>query len=123
MARRHLDVTALCGALWALLALRQARRRLRRRGIAATRVTLRPPRTPRAERGVHGLLRRAQASCLERALVLQRWEAGQGRSREVVIGVHGASRDMLAHAWLDGDGDQLAPAYAELMRVPAEGGR
>ena len=98
-------------------ALRRAR--ARRRRLGGPRAAPGPPRAappghrrdarhaapaaPRsAERGVQGLLRRAPATCLERALVLQRWEAGQGRPGEVVIGVHGAPRDLLAHAWLDG---------------------
>ena len=51
--------------------------------------------------------------------MLQRWEAAQGRPREIVIGVTGARTNFTAHAWLDGDPDNDDQSYHELMRLPA----
>jgi hypothetical protein len=119
---RRPDLPTLRGAWWTLRALRHVRRRLRRLGIAGAACTV-PPPPAAAQRGVHGMLRRWPASCLERALVLQRWEAAHGRPRAVVIGVQGARQDLRAHAWLEGSADGLAPAFRELMRVPPDQGR
>jgi hypothetical protein len=54
-----------------------------------------------------------------RAVVLQRWRIAQGDPREIVIGVLRGEDDFRAHAWVEGEGDPLAPAFEELMRVPA----
>jgi hypothetical protein len=117
---RRPDLQTLRGAWWTLRALRRVRRRLRRLGIAGASSAVPPP--PAGAHGVHGTLRRWPASCLERALVLQCWEAAHGRPRAVVIGVQGGRRDLRAHAWLEGSGDRLAAAYHELMRVPPHEG-
>lgn len=117
---RRLDVPTIRAGLWAVRALRQARRTLRRGGPTAARVSA-PPRLPRsASRGVGGVLRRWPSSCLERALVLQRWEAAHGSPRSVVIGVQGRQDAFRAHAWLDGTGDPLAAGYQELTRLPID---
>jgi len=36
-----------------------------------------------------------------------------------VIGVLRDDEQFKAHAWVEGEGDQLAPAFEELLRVPA----
>ncbi|MGZ8783269.1 MAG: lasso peptide biosynthesis B2 protein [Gaiellaceae bacterium] len=107
------------GAFWAGRAVLQARRQLQRGHLAD--VSIEPPyRLPAtAGMGVHAVLRRLPSSCLERAIVLQRWRTAQGDPREIVIGVLRDENEFKAHAWVDGDGDQLAPAFEELMRVPA----
>jgi hypothetical protein len=108
-------------ALWAAGAVLQARWTLRSRGICGATVR-RPPRLPvGAVRGVHAVLRRSAATCLERSLVLQRWEQAQGRPRAVVIGVQAPGPGFAAHAWLDGAPDRLAPGFHELLRLPARG--
>ena len=56
-------------------------------GLDGTHV-LPPPRLPAgARRGVMAILRRRPSTCLERALVLQRWDAAHGAASDVVIGV------------------------------------
>jgi Transglutaminase-like superfamily len=65
------------------------------------------------------VLRRRPHTCLERALVLQRWEATQGRAVEVIIGVRGSSAEFAAHAWLEGESDNDDGSFRELMRLPA----
>lgn len=55
-----------------------------------------------AERGVRGALRRLHESCLVNAIVLQAWEAGHGRRRDLVVGITGPD-GFSAHAWLEGD--------------------
>lgn len=106
-------------AVWTVRALREARSALRRSGLDAVRVPPPPRVSPAAERGVHAVLRRQPNTCLERALVLQRWRAAVGDPRDVVIGVRGPSDGFQAHAWLDGEPDILAHRYDELLRVPS----
>jgi hypothetical protein len=117
VAARRLDPQALRAAWWALRALTHARRALA--GGQLDEIALAPPpRLPAtAERGVHAMLRRRSATCLERSLVVQRWHAAHGLRRDVVIGVTGATTDFEAHAWLDGE--QLPPdaGFDELVRV------
>jgi hypothetical protein len=108
---------ALRAALWALRAAGTARRQLRRDGL--NRIELpEPPRVPEnASRGVLAALRRRPATCLERALVLQRWYAAHGRPHDIVIGVAGTAESFEAHAWLEGE--DPGRGYRELSRVPA----
>ena len=116
--RRPPDIATLRAAGWTARALRQARRTLRAGGVAGARVGAPPPLPRSAGRGVEAVLRRSRASCLERALVLQRWEAAHGVPAAVVIGVQGPARGFRAHAWLEGRPDGLADAYDELVRLP-----
>lgn len=107
-------------ALWALLALRAARRRLPKDGLR-TRAPA-PPALPRgAGRGVHAVLRRQESTCLERALVLQRWLLAHGCRRDIVIGVRPGGDRLDAHAWLDFEAaDPHVAAYRELTRIGAQ---
>lgn len=117
--RRKLDLPTLRAALWAARALVQVRRSLRKQGMDGAVVTVPPPLLPSAaERGVFGLLRRLPSTCLERALVLQRWYSARGRAREVVIGVKSPDGKFQAHAWLEDQPDTEAASYEELMRLP-----
>jgi Transglutaminase-like superfamily len=119
LTRHRIDLATLRAALWAQRALLQARRDLRRGHLEDIEL-LAPPHLPRAaERGVHALLRRRPASCLEKVLVLQRWYAAVGESREIVIGVKGPVDEFTAHAWLDGDPDGESRAFQELLRLPS----
>lgn len=119
LPRSRVDLPTLRAALWALRALRAARRDLKRHGLDGTRVAP-PPRLPvSARRGVFAVLRRRPNSCLERALVLQRWETSHGAGADVVIGVPGPSADFVAHAWLETMPDRPAEAFHEILRLPA----
>jgi hypothetical protein len=110
-------------AAWAAVAVRLARRRLRRYGTQA-KVPRPPFATPRASRGVTAVLRRYSPTCLERALVEQAWLAAIGCPRDVVIGIPPTGiHDGPAHAWVDG-ADMVSPAqYLELHRLPPPGPR
>jgi Transglutaminase-like superfamily len=115
--RRPPSIGTLRAAWWAERALRHARSELSDGGLRGVSLPA-PPRLPRrAERGMHALLRRRDASCLERSLVVQRWLAAHDDRRDVVIGTSGVE-GFEAHAWLDGD---LASAagFSELTRLPA----
>ena len=117
MAR--LDLPTLRAAVWTVRALRRAKRDLASSGLDGTHV-LPPPRLPAgARRGVMAILRRRPSTCLERALVLQRWEAAHGAASDVVIGVPGRGDDFVAHAWLESMPDGQAAAYHEIHRIPA----
>lgn len=89
-----------------------------------TRVA-RPPRlSPAAGPGVAGVLRRLSPTCLERALVAQRWLVALGQPCDVVIGARfgeepGHPREFAAHAWIDGTESVATELYTELCRIAA----
>ena len=120
LPRSRVDLPTLRAALWAARALRAARRDLKRHGLDGTRVAP-PPRLPAsARRGVFAALRRTPNSCLERALVMQRWETSHGGGADVVIGVPGPGKDdFVAHAWLETMPDGPPDAFHEIHRIPA----
>lgn len=115
----RIDIPTLRAALWAHRSLRRARRGLRRDGLAGVLLSAPPPLPASAGRGVVAVLRRRRSTCLERALVLQRWHAAQGHPHEVVIGVSGTGERFKAHAWLDGAPDSCDDSFGELLRLPA----
>ena len=106
----------LAGAVWALRAVRAARRQLRRTGYEGIVLPPVPRRPAEAARGVRMVLRRLPATCLERAVILQRWRAAQGDPHDIVVGVIGPGEGFRAHAWLDDEepGDER---YSELLRI------
>jgi hypothetical protein len=116
--RRLPDIATLRAAWWTHRALRSARRQLRARGLEALELPRLPDLPGSARRGVDALLRREPSTCLERALVLQRWRAAHGEPRDVVVGVRGSAADFGAHAWLDDETTEPpTDAFAELLRV------
>ena len=118
-ALRLLRPANLRAAAWAFLALRRTRRSLAAHGLQGARVAP-PPRLPdSAGAGVLAVARRWPATCLERALVLQRWEAEHGGPADVVIGVRGAVDDFRAHAWLETMPDAPPGAFEVIHRLPA----
>jgi hypothetical protein len=116
----RVDLPALRAALWTVRALRTTRRDLRVQGLHGARVKP-PPRLPAGARpGVLAVLRRRPNTCLERALVLQRWEASHGAGADVVIGVPGPGEDdFVAHAWLETMPDGAYARFHEIHRLPA----
>lgn len=115
--REKLDPHVLRAALWTLRALRFTRHHLRRGDVEDVRVPAPPRVPPRAVRGVFAVLRRLEHTCLERSLVLQRWHSAQGSPRDVVVGVTAPQSGFTAHAWLDGD-DEDVSEFSELIRLP-----
>lgn len=115
--RRGARPSEVRAAWWAYRCLRQTRR-----GLAAGHadVCVAPPALPAAAvRGVEAVLRRARPTCLEAALVRQRWLKGQGMLRDVVIGVTAPSDGFKAHAWLDDPSVSAHEPWHELTRLPA----
>lgn len=117
--RRPPDIPTLRAAWWAYRALSEARRQLPRRELAGVALSPPPPLPPHASRGVSALLRRREHSCLEAALVQQRWLASRGERRDVIIGVTSPVGGFDAHAWLDGDHTGQEVSLHELTRLPA----
>ena len=104
-------------AWWARSALRAARCGLARGEIRDIELPT-PPKLPAsAARGVAGLLRRRDHTCLEGALVRQRWLIAQGEPRAIAIGVTAPSQGFAAHAWLVGEEDPDWPIFHELTRL------
>jgi len=115
---RALDVPTLRAAWWTHRALRRVRIELRAKGLKYSAAPA-PPRLPKhARRGVLAILRREPSTCLERALVLQRWHQAHGNDRDVVVAVKDARFDFAAHAWLDGEPDGDVETFSELLRLP-----
>ncbi|MFI2662308.1 lasso peptide biosynthesis B2 protein [Micromonospora carbonacea] len=109
-------------AAWAIRARRRVRRQVAHGGLDAVRPPA-PPPGPDADREVVlAALRRTGANCLERSLVLQRWDAAHWVPRTLVIGVTAPSTGFHAHAWLDGDPDPHRAGMNELLRRPPDPG-
>jgi Transglutaminase-like superfamily len=119
LPRSRVDLPTLRAAWWAVRALRTARRDLERHGLDGTHVAPPPALPAAARRGVLAVLRRRPNSCLERALVLQRWEASHGAGADVVIGVPAPGAGFVAHAWLETMPDGPLDAFHEILRLPA----
>ena len=116
--RRRPTVRELRAALWAARSVRRARRQLRRTGYEGLTLPSVPDLPESASRGVNAVLRRLPATCLERAVVLQRWRAAHGDPRDVVVGVSGPRADFRAHAWLDDEQPRVdVGEFRELVRL------
>jgi Transglutaminase-like superfamily len=79
-----------------------------------------PPALPgwRGTRAVVAVLRARRDTCLVRALVRQRWHGAHGDRRAVVIGVDRGDRGVVAHAWLEGDAEDVDGAWTRLAARP-----
>lgn len=115
--RRAPDIPTLRAAWWAQRALRVARRRLRSGTLTDVSLPLPPALPQRAARGVEALLRRRTHSCLEGALVRQRWRIAHGDPRDVIIAVSGPGDGFGAHAWVEGDPPGIDETMHELTRL------
>lgn len=108
----------LRAATWALREHAALRRRLEAEGAAAT--VSPPPSLPAtAVRAVRATLRARRASCLEAAIVLQRWHASHDRPLDLVIGVSAPGPGFHAHAWLEGEDPRPLERFTEILRRPA----
>ena len=77
-----------------------------------------PPLPLSAGIGMEAAMSRFQATCLEAALVRQRWLASHGDRRDIVIGVStNGIREQPAHAWVEGTDSWAAASYLELHRL------
>ena len=117
MTVRALTYQNARAAAWATQSLIRARRQLRLSGLRRLELPPPPRLQPSARRGVDAVLRRVPNTCLERALVLQRWHLAQGREVDVIVGVAGSTATFGAHAWLDGESPDADRPYAEIHRI------
>jgi hypothetical protein len=117
---RLLDPPTVRAAVWTLRALRQVHRDLARDGLDGAYVAPPPPLPASARPGVLAVTRRV-GSCLERALVLQSWEAAHGAGADVVIGIGGAGDAFAAHAWLETMPDAPHGTFEEIHRLAPAG--
>jgi Transglutaminase-like superfamily len=109
-------ISELRAAWWAYRCLRDVRMCLAA-GRAEVRVG--PPALPLAAvRGVDTLLGRARPTCLEAALVRQRWLSAHGLRWDVVIGVTAPRDGFRAHAWLEDSSQSTTPRTASAARQP-----
>ena len=118
MKRAWLDLPSLRAAWWAHRSIRRARHDLRTSGLERLELPRLPDLPGSAGRGVAAVLRRQPHTCLERAIVLQRWRAAHGEPRDVVIGIRRPGEGFSAHAWLEDEPhEEEASLYTELRRV------
>lgn len=115
---RRLDPATVRAAVWALRALTRTRRTLKSDGLISPRLPRVPALASSARRGAVGALRRLKATCLERAMVLQAWDAAHDVRRDLVIGVTSPGDGFRAHAWLDGEAPCHEEGFTELVRRP-----
>lgn len=117
MTLHERPLSTLRAAFWTVRSLRAARRHLRAAGLEGLELPPVPPLPRSATGGVRAVLRLVSPTCLERALVLQRWRAAQGDPQDVVVGVRPPRGGFAAHAWL-ADERAGTDEYRELLRVP-----
>ncbi len=115
--RRLPNAASLRAAWWAWQALHSARALLRSGRLSDVRLPGPPPLPASAIAGVEAVLRRRPHTCLEAALLRQRWLVAHGVQREIVIGVTSPAAGFAAHAWLDGEMDARAARFQELTRL------
>lgn len=114
----------------ALVRLVQARLDIHRRGFSAAwvRFALRPPAMERRPadvafitRAVHGLGSRLGLTCLPRSLALCSLLRERGYPAEIRIGVRREAGRLLAHAWVELDGETLGETlHPEWQVLPME---
>ncbi len=106
-------------AAWALRAFSSVHAELREDGLS-TKVPAPPPLPSRTLRTVEVVLRIRRATCLERALVVQRWFAARSVPRTVVVGISESPGAFAAHAWVEGhDAPAFFEGYQPIRRVEA----
>jgi Transglutaminase-like superfamily len=113
---RRPGLSDLRAAWWAFRCLRNVRQSLAA-GHTDVRVSL-PMLPAGAVRGVDAVLRRARPTCLEAALVRQRWLRAQGVMRDVVVGVTAPSVGFRAHAWLEDPSESAIHPSDSTARQP-----
>ena len=107
-----IDLRTARGALWTLQSRVAVRKQLRLSGVRDVQLPRPPSARPKDRRVTVLLLRSVTATCLERSLVLQRFDASAGVPRALIIGVTAPQRGFRAHAWLEGE-----HADAELKEI------
>lgn len=114
---RLADLASFRAAWWTYRAVRAVRSALGDGKVRDIALPWPPPLPSATRRVVEAVLRRRRATCLEGALVRQRWLTAHGVRREVAIGVTSPSQGFMAHAWLVGEEDPLVSGYHELTRL------
>lgn len=111
---RLIDPRGLAVRRWTLRSLARTRTELSDRGMAV-RTPPAPVFPAWSALVVERELDRADATCLQRCLVMQAWFAGQGRDIEIVVAVpRTGAAEFTAHAWLRGYDPDEFEKYREL---------
>ena len=108
--------------LWTFCALRRARRQLAAGPLADLDLAGPPTAGGGGSRTVERVLAHRGATCMEAAVVMQRWLAGRGISRDRLIGVSAPGSGFHAHAWLEGGGDLVDPTGSDAGRNARQDG-
>lgn len=106
-------------ASWTIRSASSARRQLKR-GVPPDALTL--PSVPKLSSEATVVVRRVTRlfdnTCLERALVLQRWYAAHGQAKPIYVGVTAPLTGFRAHAWLEGE-ESGQESFTELLKIEA----
>jgi hypothetical protein len=115
----RLRLRVLRAAVWAARSTLTARRQLAA-GVVRP-VVPDPPDLPlSAGLGVDAVISRLRPSCLEAAVVRQRWLAAHDIKRDIIVGLPMVDFGITpAHAWIDGMDAQASAEHLELHRWPA----
>jgi transglutaminase superfamily protein len=116
--RARWSLTDVRAAVWAHRTLRCARRQLGAGRVTGIVLPAPPELHAAAWRGAEALLRRRRHTCLEVALLRQRWLSAHGVDRQIVIGVASPRNGFVAHAWVDGEACGDPERYRVLARIP-----
>lgn len=111
-------IGSIRAAWWAQQAGRRVRKDLAAAGLDQLTVLPPPPLPSGCRRRVVAVLGLRKDSCLVRAAVLQQWDLGQGRPRDLIIGVTAPGPGFRAHAWLEGDPPAATDGLDEFTRRP-----
>ncbi len=116
---RAADVHASLACSWAHMVLPLVRTRLADHPITEGVQIVAPPTVRgQARAAVAAALEARHATCIERSLILQRFDAASGRQRALIIGVTSPAAGFEAHAWLEGDAHPDR-GLREVIRVAA----
>lgn len=103
---------------WSLRTVGRIRQQLPQRPFGDVVLTIPPASDVRSRSAMNAGLRLRRASCLEQALLRQRFDAANGVQRTLIIAVTSPANGFRAHSWLEGE-RQHDPSMREIVRLPA----
>ncbi len=104
--------------LWSVRMVGRVRKQLPQRPFSEVVLSTPPALDVRSRSAMNAGLRLRRASCLERALLRQRFDAANGVQRTLIIAVTSPADGFRAHSWLEGDRQQDT-SMREIVRHPA----
>ena len=104
--------------LWSLRMVGRIREQVPQRSFRDIALSAPPALDRRSRSAVNAGLRLRRATCLEQALLRQRFDAANGVDRTLIIAVSSPANGFRAHSWLEGE-PQRDQSLREIVRHPA----